>query len=209
MNLIFLGPPGAGKGTQAVRVCEQLGIPQISTGDILRRAIKNETPTGLAAKSYIDKGQLVPDSVVIDIVRERLEHDDCKNGYLLDGFPRTVLQAEALETFAKIDAVIDIDVSDEKLVERLSGRRVCLACGGTYHVSMLNGVTTCAKCGETLIQRDDDKAETVLSRLHVYHQQTEPLIDFYTNRGLIKTVDGSKPMEECYAAILEALGEDK
>ena len=209
MNLIFLGPPGAGKGTQAVRVCEQLGIPQISTGDILRRAIKNETPTGLAAKSYIDKGQLVPDSVVIDIVRERLAQDDCKAGYLLDGFPRTVLQAEALETFAKIDAVVDIDVSDEKLVERLSGRRVCLACGGTYHVSMLNGVTTCAKCGETLIQRDDDKAETVLSRLHVYHQQTEPLIDFYTSRGLIKTVDGSKPMEECYAAILEALGEDK
>ena len=209
MNLIFLGPPGAGKGTQAVRVCEQLGIPQISTGDILRRAIKNETPTGLAAKSYIDKGQLVPDSVVIDIVRERLVQDDCKNGYLLDGFPRTVLQAEALETFAKIDAVVDIDVSDEKLVERLSGRRVCLACGGTYHVSMLNGVTTCAKCGETLIQRDDDKAETVLSRLHVYHQQTEPLIDFYTKRGLIKTVDGSKPMEECYAAILEALGEGK
>ena len=209
MNLIFLGPPGAGKGTQAVRVCEQLGIPQISTGDILRRAIKNETPTGLAAKSYIDKGQLVPDSVVIDIVRERLVQDDCKNGYLLDGFPRTVAQAEALEGFAKIDAVVDIDVSDEKLVERLSGRRVCLACGGTYHVSMLNGVTTCAKCGETLIQRDDDKAETVLSRLHVYHQQTEPLIDFYTNRGLIKTVDGSKPMEECYAAILEALGEDK
>ena len=209
MKMIFLGPPGAGKGTQAVRVCERLGIPQISTGDILRRAIKEQTPTGLAAKSYIDKGQLVPDSVVIDIVRERLEHDDCKNGYLLDGFPRTVLQAEALETFAKIDAVIDIDVSDEKLVERLSGRRVCLACGGTYHVSMLNGETTCAKCGETLIQRDDDKAETVLSRLSVYHQQTEPLIDFYTKRGLIKTVDGSKPMAECYAAILEALGEDK
>ena len=207
MNLIFLGPPGAGKGTQAVRVCERLGIPQISTGDILRRAIKNETPTGLAAKSYIDKGQLVPDSVVIDIVRERLEHDDCKNGYLLDGFPRTVAQAEALEGFAKIDAVIDIDVSDEKLVERLSGRRVCLSCGGTYHVSRLNGSTTCEKCGNALIQRDDDKAETVLSRLTVYHAQTEPLIDFYTQRGLIKTVDGSKPMDECYAAILACLGE--
>ena len=206
MNLIFLGPPGAGKGTQAVRVCEQLGIPQISTGDILRRAIKNETPTGLAAKSYIDKGQLVPDSVVIDIVRERLEHDDCKNGYLLDGFPRTVLQAEALETFAKIDAVIDIDVSDEKLVERLSGRRVCLSCGGTYHVSLLGGSTTCAKCGEQLIQRDDDKAETVLSRLAVYHAQTEPLIDFYTEKGLLKAVDGAKPMDECFNAILNALG---
>ena len=209
MNLIFLGPPGAGKGTQAVRVCERLGIPQISTGDILRRAIKNETPTGLAAKSYIDKGQLVPDSVVIDIVRERLEHEDCKGGYLLDGFPRTVAQAEALEGFAKIDAVIDIDVSDEKLVERLSGRRVCLSCGGTYHVSHLNGSMTCEKCGNELIQRDDDKAETVLSRLTVYHAQTEPLIDFYTQRGLLRRVDGAQPMDDCYAAILGALGEDK
>ena len=208
MNLIFLGPPGAGKGTQAVRVCERLGIPQISTGDILRRAIKNETPTGLAAKSYIDKGQLVPDSVVIDIVRERLEHEDCKGGYLLDGFPRTVAQAEALEGFAKIDAVIDIDVSDEKLVERLSGRRVCLSCGGTYHVSHLNGSMTCEKCGNELIQRDDDKAETVLSRLTVYHAQTEPLIDFYTQRNLLKRIDGAQPMDACYAAILSALGEN-
>ena len=207
MNLIFLGPPGAGKGTQAVRVCEQLGIPQISTGEILRRAIKNETPTGLAAKSYIDKGQLVPDSVVIDIVRERLVQDDCKNGYLLDGFPRTVAQAEALEGFAKIDAVVDINVSDEKLVARLSGRRVCLSCGGTYHVSQLNGSMTCAKCGNELIQRADDKAETVLSRLTVYHAQTEPLIDFYTQRGLIKKVDGAQPMDECYAAIMAVLGE--
>ena len=207
MNLIFLGPPGAGKGTQAVRVCEQLGIPQISTGDILRRAIKNETPTGLAAKSYIDKGQLVPDSVVIDIVRERLVQDDCKNGYLLDGFPRTVAQAEALESFAKIDAVVDIDVSDEKLVARLSGRRVCLSCGGTYHVSQLNGSMTCAKCGNELIQRADDKAETVLSRLTVYHAQTEPLIDFYKQRGLLKEIDGAQPMDDCYAAILAVLGE--
>ena len=207
MNVIFLGPPGAGKGTQAVRVCERLGIPQISTGDILRRAIKEQTPTGLAAKSYIDKGQLVPDSVVIDIVRERLEHDDCKNGYLLDGFPRTVAQAEALEGFAKIDAVVDIDVSDEKLVARLSGRRVCLSCGGTYHVSQLNGSMTCAKCGNELIQRADDKAETVLSRLTVYHAQTEPLIDFYTKRGLLKEIDGAQPMDDCYAAILAVLGE--
>ena len=209
MNLIFLGPPGAGKGTQAVRVCERLGIPQISTGDILRRAIKNETPTGLAAKSYIDKGQLVPDSVVIDIVRERLEHEDCKGGYLLDGFPRTVAQAEALETFARIDAVIDIDVSDEKLVERLSGRRVCLSCGGTYHVSRLNGSTTCEKCGSELIQRDDDKAETVLSRLSVYHAQTAPLIDYYDAKGLLRKVDGSAPMDDCFSAILSALGETK
>ncbi|MBR5288279.1 MAG: adenylate kinase [Clostridia bacterium] len=206
MKMIFLGPPGAGKGTQAVRVCERLGIPQISTGDILRRAIKEQTPTGLAAKSYIDKGQLVPDSVVIDIVRERLVQSDCANGYLLDGFPRTVPQAQALATFADIDVVIDIEVSDEALTKRLSGRRVCLACGGTYHVATLNGATTCAKCGAELIQRDDDKAETVLNRLSVYHAQTAPLIDFYTEKGLLKAVDGAKPMDECFNAILNALG---
>ena len=209
MNVIFLGPPGAGKGTQAVRVCERLGIPQISTGDILRRAIKEQTPTGLAAKAYIDKGELVPDSVVIDIVRERLAAKDCENGYILDGFPRTVPQAQALATFAKIDAVIDIEVSDEKLTERLSGRRVCLSCGGTYHVSRLNGSTTCEKCGAGLIQRYDDKAETVLSRLKVYHAQTAPLIDFYAEQGLLKTVDGSQPMDDCFSAILSALGEAK
>ena len=209
MNVIFLGPPGAGKGTQAVRVCERLGIPQISTGDILRRAIKEQTPTGLAAKAYIDKGELVPDSVVIDIVRERLAAKDCENGYILDGFPRTVPQAQALATFAKIDAVIDIEVSDEKLTERLSGRRFCLSCGGTYHVSRLNGSTTCEKCGAGLIQRDDDKAETVLSRLKVYHAQTAPLIDFYAEQGLLKTVDGSQPMDDCFSAILSALGEAK
>ena len=209
MNVIFLGPPGAGKGTQAVRVCERLGIPQISTGDILRRAMKEGTPTGLAAKAYIDKGELVPDSVVIDIVRERLAAKDCENGYILDGFPRTVPQAQALATFAKIDAVIDIEVSDEKLTERLSGRRVCLSCGGTYHVSRLNGSTTCEKCGATLIQRDDDKAETVLSRLKVYHAQTAPLIDFYAEQGLLKAVDGSQPMDDCFSAILSALGEAK
>ena len=206
MNLIFVGPPGAGKGTQAVRVCERLGIPQISTGDILRRAIKDQTPTGLAAKSYIDRGELVPDSVVIDIVRERLAQDDCANGYLLDGFPRTVPQAQALATFADIDVVIDIEVSDEALTKRLSGRRVCLACGGTYHVATLNGATTCAKCGAELIQRDDDKAETVLNRLSVYHAQTAPLIEFYTEKGLLKAIDGAKPMDECFNAILNALG---
>ena len=207
MNVIFLGPPGAGKGTQAVRVCERLGIPQISTGDILRRAIKDQTPTGIAAKSYIDKGELVPDSVVIDIVRERLAADDCKNGYVLDGFPRTVHQAEALATFAQIDAVVDIAVSDEKLTERLSGRRVCLACGGTYHVSTLNGKTTCERCGSELIHRDDDKPETVLSRLAVYHAQTAPLIDFYKKQNLLKEIDGAQPMDECFSAILTALGE--
>ena len=208
MNVIFLGPPGAGKGTQAVRVCERLGIPQISTGDILRRAMREGTPTGLAAKSYVDKGQLVPDSVVIDIVRERLAQEDCAGGYLLDGFPRTVPQAEALAGFAAIDAVIDIDVSDEKLIERLSGRRVCPACGGTYHISHLKG-DTCEKCGGKLIQRDDDKAETVLSRLSVYHAQTAPLIDYYDARGLLRKVDGSAPMDDCFSAILSALGETK
>ena len=205
MNVIFLGPPGAGKGTQAVRVCERLGIPQISTGDILRRAMKEGTPTGLAAKRYIDAGALVPDEVVIDIVRERLAMDDCKGGYLLDGFPRTVQQAEALAGFADIDAVIDIEVSDEKLTERLSGRRVCLACGGTYHVSRLNG-NVCEKCGGELIQRNDDKPETVLSRLKVYHEQTAPLIEWYSARGLLRTVDGAQPMDDCFAAILIALG---
>lgn len=209
MNVIFLGPPGAGKGTQAVRVCERLGIPQISTGDILRRAMKDGTPTGLAAKAYVDKGELVPDSVVIDIVRERLAQADCANGYILDGFPRTVPQAEALAEFADIDAVIDIEVSDEKLTERLSGRRVCPSCGGTYHVSTLNGSMVCAKCGAGLVQRNDDKAETVLGRLKVYHAQTAPLIDYYAQRGLLKAVDGAQPMDACFAAILEALGETK
>lgn len=207
MNVIFLGPPGAGKGTQAVRVCERLGIPQISTGDILRRAMKEGTPTGLAAKSYVDKGLLVPDEVVIAIVRERLAMEDCQKGYILDGFPRTVPQAEALAQFARIDAVIDIEVSDEKLTERLSGRRVCLNCGGTYHVSTLGGKTTCEKCGNELIQRNDDKAETVLSRLSVYHAQTAPLIDYYAKLGLIRTIDGAQPMEACFEAILCALGE--
>jgi len=207
MNVIFLGPPGAGKGTQAVRVCERLGIPQISTGDILRRAMKEGTPTGLAAKSYVDKGLLVPDEVVIAIVRERLAMEDCQKGYVLDGFPRTVPQAEALAQFARIDAVIDIEVSDEKLTERLSGRRVCLSCGGTYHVSTLGGKTTCEKCGNALIQRNDDKAETVLSRLSVYHAQTAPLIDYYAKLGLLKTVDGAQPMDDCFDAILRALGE--
>ena len=207
MNVIFLGPPGAGKGTQAVRVCERLGIPQISTGDLLRRAMKEGTPTGLAAKSYVDKGLLVPDEVVIAIVRERLAMEDCRKGYILDGFPRTVLQAEALAQFAQIDAVIDIEVSDEKLTERLSGRRVCLNCGGTYHVSTLGGKTTCAKCGNELIQRNDDKAETVLSRLSVYHAQTAPLIDYYAQLGLLRTIDGAQPMEACFEAILSALGE--
>jgi len=206
MNIIFLGPPGAGKGTQAQKICSALNIPQISTGDILRRAMKEGTETGLKAKSYIDAGQLVPDEVIIDIVRERLAMDDCGQGYILDGFPRTVPQAEALDTFATIDCVIELDVKDEVLVERLSGRRVCVKCGATYHLSMLNGKTTCDVCGEELIQRNDDKAETVLNRLKVYHDQTAPLIGYYENKGLLKKVDGAQGLEKTFAAIMKTLG---
>ena len=206
MNIIFLGPPGAGKGTQAQRICDALKIPQISTGDILRRAIKEGTETGIKAKSFIDAGKLVPDEVIIDIVKERLAKDDCKNGYILDGFPRTVPQAEALSTFASIDSVIELAVDDQVLVDRLSGRRVCLKCGATYHVSMLNGKTTCDKCGEELIQRNDDKAETVLSRLEVYHAQTAPLINYYGQKGLLKTIPGDQGIDGIFAAIMNALG---
>ena len=203
MNIIFLGPPGAGKGTQAQRVCSALNIPQISTGDILRRAMKEQTLTGVKAKAYIDAGKLVPDEVIIDIVKDRLAQSDCAGGYILDGFPRTVPQAEALEGIAAIDAVIELDVADEKLIERLSGRRVCLKCGATYHVSRLNGETKCAACGDTLIQRDDDKAETVLNRLTVYHNQTAPLVDFYQKRGLLKVIDGAQDMDTIFASIMD------
>ena len=206
MNIIFLGPPGAGKGTQAQRICDALKIPQISTGDILRRAMKEGTETGIKAKSFIDAGKLVPDEVIIDIVKERLAMDDCKDGYILDGFPRTVPQAEALSTFATIDSVIELAVDDQVLVDRLSGRRVCLKCGATYHVSMLNGKTTCDKCGEELIQRNDDKAETVLSRLEVYHAQTAPLINYYGQKGLLKTIPGDQGIDGIFTAIMNALG---
>ncbi len=202
MNVIFLGPPGAGKGTQAQRICDALNIPQISTGDILRRAMKEETPTGLKAKQFVEAGKLVPDEVIIDIVRERLAMDDCQNGYILDGFPRTVPQAEALDTIAKIDVVVDLDVADEVLIARLSGRRVCLACGATYHVSHLNGETKCAKCGEELIQRKDDSAETVLNRLNVYHAQTAPLVDYYQKKGNLKIIDGAQDMDTIFESIL-------
>ena len=205
MNIIFLGPPGAGKGTQAQRVCNALKIPQISTGDILRRAIKEQTPTGLKAKSFIDAGKLVPDEVVIDIVKERLAQDDCKAGYILDGFPRTVAQAEALATFAKIDAVIELDVSDEALVNRLSGRRVCLNCGATYHVSRKKD-NVCDKCGSEIVQRQDDKPETVLSRLKVYHEQTAPLSAYYDEKQLLRRIDGAQDMDVIFNAILAAFG---
>lgn len=205
MNIIFLGPPGAGKGTQAQRICAALDIPQISTGDILRRAMKEETPTGLRAKAFVEAGALVPDDVIIDIVKERLAQDDCRKGYILDGFPRTVPQAEALSQFAAIDAVIELAVEDEHLVNRLSGRRVCLKCGATYHISMLEGKEDC-QCGEKLVQRKDDQPETVLNRLKVYHDQTAPLVDYYQSKGLLKKIDGAQDMEVIFDAIMETLG---
>lgn len=192
MKIILLGPPGAGKGTQAQIICERYGIEHISTGDMLRTAIQNRTETGLKAKGYMDKGELVPDDVVIALVRERVAEPDCRNGYILDGFPRTVEQAKALETIAEIDAVIDINLPDDFLIERLSGRRVCPECGRSYHVELLNGKTTCEDDGATLVQRDDDRRETVLSRLKVYYQKTAPLIAFYQEKGILRKVDGTQ-----------------
>ena len=208
MNIIFLGPPGAGKGTQAQVICQKLGIPQISTGDMLRSAIAAQTETGLKAKAYMDKGQLVPDEVVIAIVKERLTAEDCRKGYILDGFPRTVEQAQALAGFASIDAAVNLDVADEVLVSRLSGRRVCPLCGAPYHVDRLNGEKVCRVDSTPLIQRDDDKAETVLNRLQVYHQKTAPLIDYYANVGLLKNIPGSGSMEEISAEIFKVLEVD-
>lgn len=206
MKIVFLGPPGAGKGTQAARVCTSMGIPQISTGQILRSAMREGTETGMKAKAFVDAGQLVPDELVIAIVAERLREADCVDGYILDGFPRTVAQAEALERTVALDAVVNIDIADERLVARLSGRRVCTGCSVTYHVDTLGGATVCNACGAELAQRDDDKPETVENRLAVYHQQTEPLIDFYATRGLLQTIDGAQPPDACYKDILGALG---
>jgi len=206
MKIVFLGPPGAGKGTQAVRVCAHMGTPQISTGVILRRAMQEGTETGKKAKAFVDAGQLVPDELVIAIVAERLREPDCVDGYILDGFPRTVAQAEALEKIASLDAVVNIDIADEQLVARLSGRRVCPDCGGTYHAAALGGRADCEACGAALVQRDDDKPETVQNRLAVYHAQTKPLIDFYAARGLLNTIDGAQSPDACYQDILRALG---
>ena len=209
MKLIMLGAPGAGKGTQAAILSERLGIPTISTGNILRAAVKNGTPVDLQAKSYMDAGKLVPDEVIIGIIAERLAEDDCAKGYILDGVPRTIAQAEALEAAGiRFDCVLDIEVSDDEIVSRMAGRRACTDCGATYHVKAappkVDGV--CDACGGKLVQRDDDKPETVQGRLTVYHAETEPLKDFYAQRGILKTVENKPTIEETTRAIELVLG---
>ena len=209
MKLIMLGAPGAGKGTQAAILSEKLGIPTISTGNILRAAVKNGTPVGLQAKSFMDAGKLVPDEVIIGIVAERLAEPDCANGYILDGVPRTIAQAEALEKAGILfDNVVSLEISDEEIISRMSGRRACTACGATYHVVSAPPKTEgkCDKCGADLVLRDDDKAETVRSRLEVYHKETEPLKDFYAKHGVLRTVENRPTIEETTKGVLAALG---
>ena len=205
MNIILLGAPGAGKGTQATRISEKFGLPHISTGDIFRDNIKRQTKIGLLAKSYTDKGQLVPDEVTCEIVKDGLQNADCKNGYLLDGFPRNLFQAEELDKFSKVDAVVNIDIDLSLLMDRLCGRRVCKECGESYHVNFLNGRTTCEKCGGELYQRKDDNEETVGNRLNVYSEQTAPLIKFYTEKGVLRNVNGVGSIEEVFARICDVL----
>ena len=209
MKLILLGAPGAGKGTQAEILCKKLNVPTISTGNILRAAIKDGTPTGLKAKSFIDAGALVPDEVIIGIVDERLAQDDCKNGYILDGVPRTIAQAEAMEQAGIVfDAVVSIEIADEEIMERMSGRRVCESCGASYHLVAVppKAPGVCDSCGGKLVQRKDDAPETVKSRLEVYHKETEPLKAFYAERGLLKTVENQPTVEANSQAILRVLG---
>lgn len=208
MKLILLGAPGAGKGTQAEIISERLSVPTISTGNIIRAALKAQTEMGIKAKEFIDKGLLVPDDVVIGIVRDRLKEDDCKNGFILDGFPRTVPQAQALDDMGiEIDKVIDIQVPDEKIVQRLSGRRVCSGCGASYHLLYKkpekDGV--CNLCGTQLVQRTDDREETVLERLKVYHEQTEPLVDYYRKKNKLVVVEGQEEVSDTTALTLKAL----
>ena len=205
----MFGAPGAGKGTQAAILSERLGIPTISTGNILRAAVKNGTPVGLEAKRYMDAGQLVPDQVIIDIIVERLGEADCRNGFILDGVPRTIPQAEALENAGvKFDCVLDIEVPDSEIMNRMTGRRACTACGATYHVVAAppKSEGVCDACGAALVQRDDDKPETVQSRLDVYHSQTEPLKEFYAKRGVLKPVAFQSGIEATTKAIVDALG---
>ncbi len=203
-NIILLGAPGAGKGTQAALICEEFNVPHISTGDILRRNIKEGTPLGKKAKEFIDAGALVPDEVVIGLVEDRLSQDDCKNGYVLDGFPRTIPQAEALDKVAKIDMAINIDVPFDMIVSRLGGRRVCV-CGETYHVSTLNGETKCKRCGKELFIRDDDRPETVQNRLKVYQEQTQPLIDYYGAQGKVVDIPATGSIQDIFEDVKKVL----
>ena len=214
MKIIMLGAPGAGKGTQAKRIAEVYAIPHISTGDILRSNIKEGTELGKKAKDFMDKGLLVPDELVVDLVVDRIAKEDAKNGYVLDGFPRTIPQAEALDKALtaigeSIDHAIDVDVPDENIVNRMGGRRACVSCGATYHLvyapTKKEGI--CDSCGSELILRDDDKPETVKNRLNVYHEQTQPLIDYYKSKGILKSVDGTKNMEDVFSDIKGILGE--
>ena len=206
LSLVFLGAPGAGKGTQATKICEKYNIPHISTGDILRANIKAGTPLGLQAKAIIDKGQLVPDEVVIGLMKDRLAQDDCKGGYLLDGFPRTIEQAKALDTFENVSMAINIAVNEDEVVERIAGRRMC-TCGESYHISTYKS-ETCAKCGAKLYQRDDDKPETVKARLEVYNKQTAPLIEYYGNKNILYTVDGSQDINDVYASRVKVINDN-
>ncbi len=214
MKIIMLGAPGAGKGTQAKQIADKYGIPHISTGDIFRANIKNGTELGKKAKEYMDQGALVPDELTCDLVMDRIAQDDAKNGFVLDGFPRTIPQAEALTAALekigqKMDFAIDVDVPDENIVNRMSGRRACLNCGATYHIVSIppkqEGI--CDRCGSEIVLRDDDKPETVQKRLTVYHEQTQPLIDYYKKQGILQSVDGTVPMDEVFRSIVAILGE--
>lgn len=212
MKIVMLGAPGAGKGTQAKMIAAKYQIPHISTGDIFRSNIKNGTELGKKAKEYMDQGLLVPDELTVDLVIDRLGQDDCRNGYILDGFPRTIPQAEALDAAlakqgAKMDYAVNVDVPDENIVSRMSGRRACTGCGATYHIvyNPSSKGDVCEVCGETLVLRDDDKPETVQKRLAVYHEQTQPLIDYYTGQGILRTVDGTQTMDGVFQAILGIL----
>lgn len=213
MKIIMLGAPGAGKGTQAKMIADQYGLPHISTGDIFRANIKNGTELGMEAKKYMDQGLLVPDELTVKILLDRVAQEDCQNGYVLDGFPRTIPQAQVLdkalnELGDQIDYAINVDVPDENIINRMSGRRACVACGATYHIvhvpTKVEGI--CDRCGKELILRDDDKPETVKNRLNVYHEQTRPLLDFYDKKGVLKSVDGTVDMKEVFASITAVLG---
>ena len=215
MKIVLLGPPGAGKGTQAKSISNKYSIPHISTGDIFRKNISENTPLGVEAKSYMDKGQLVPDEVTINMVKDRLQQADCENGYLLDGFPRTVAQAEALNSFLnerdeQLDTALLIKVPNEFILERMTGRRVCPSCGASYHVKFNPPIEgKCRLCGSEVIQRKDDTVETVKERLDVYEKETQPLIDFYANKQLLSEVDGTQAINEVFRGICDILGNDK